>query len=122
MPEDLTPDSVQLTSEAAGHDPKDIPSGHPQYGTRSQYGDIVYFSKREGEAGWRFLSRPHIPPIKEYRGKLQFTIVVSGDNTNPGIGLIDIDYRGDWKGVGPVDVSRVLTLWRRFLRRPHLTH
>jgi hypothetical protein len=118
MPEDLTPDSVQLSWERGSFDPKDIPSGHPQYGAHSLYCDIVHFSKHEGETGWWFHTMPNYIRHKEHIGKLQFTILVSGDDVTPAIGLIDIDYRGDWKGVGPVDVGPILTLRRRFFRWP----
>lgn len=87
MPEDLTPDSVQLPWEGGSFDPRDIPAGHPQYGTHSQYGDIVHFSNREGEAGWWFHTGPNYIRHKDNLGKFQFTILVAGDAVTPVVGL-----------------------------------
>ena len=64
MPEDLKPDSVQLPWEGGDFEPRDIPSGH------SQYGDLVRFSKREGDAGWIFSTKPNYIERKNHQGSL----------------------------------------------------
>jgi len=101
MTENLSPDSVQLAWEGGDFEPRDIPSAHP-HGTHSQYGDIVHFSKREGDVGWIFQTKLAIGR-KDYRGVYQFRILVSGDNVTPVIGDIKIDYRGDWRTAKPYD-------------------
>jgi hypothetical protein len=101
MTENLSPDSVQLPWEGGDFEPRDIPSAHP-HATHSQYGDIVHFSKREGDAGWIFHTKLRIGR-KDYQGVYQFRILVSGDNVTPSIGVINIDYRGDWRNATPYD-------------------
>jgi hypothetical protein len=101
MTENLSPDSVQLPWEGGDFEPRNIPSAHP-HGTHSQYGDIVHFSKREGDAGWIFHTKLPIGR-KDYQGVYQFRILVSGDNVTPAIGVINIEYGGDWRNATPYD-------------------
>jgi len=102
MPEALNPDSVQLAWKGGGFEPRDIPSGHP-HGAHSQYGDIVHFSEREGEAGWLFQTKPNYIGRKDYRGIYQFVALVAGDGVTSATARINIDYSGDWRNVTPYD-------------------
>ena len=68
LKENLSPDTVQLTWEGGDFEPRDIPSAYP-HNTFSQYGDIVHFSKREGDAGWIFLTKLPIGR-KDWQGVL----------------------------------------------------
>jgi hypothetical protein len=101
MTENLSPDSVQLSWEGGDFEPRDIPSAHP-HGIHSQYGDIVHFSKREGDAGWIFHTKLPIGR-KDYQGIYQCKILVSGDDVTPTIGVTNIHYRGDWRTARPYD-------------------
>jgi hypothetical protein len=101
-PDSLNPDSVQLAWEGGDFEPRDIPSGHP-HGIYSQYGDIVHFSKREGEAGWLFQTKPNYVGSKDYRGIYQFVVLVSGDGVTPATARINVDYNGEWRNARPDD-------------------
>ena len=102
MTENLRPDSVQLTWEGGDFGPRDIPSAHP-HGTHSQYGDIVHFSKREGGRRLDISYQATYWPQRLSRSFHQFKILVSGDNVTPAIGVINIEYRGDWRNAKPYD-------------------
>ena len=69
--ENLRPKSVQLPWEGGDFEPRDIRSAHPHC-NNSQYGDIVHFSKREGDAGWIFSTKLPIGREDKYRGVYQF--------------------------------------------------
>lgn len=98
MPEDLTPDSVQLPWEGGDFEPRDIPSGH------SQYGDLVHFSKSEEEKeDWIFSTKPNYIGRKNHRGTYQFVVLVAGDGITPETGRINVDFSGDWRNASPYD-------------------
>jgi Predicted nucleotide-binding protein containing TIR-like domain len=104
--ENLLPDSVQLAWEGGDFEPRDIPSAHP-HGIHSQYGDIVHFSKREGDEGWWIFQTKLPIGRKQYSGVYQFKIIVFGDNmSSPAFGTINIDYRGDWRTAELYDAPR----------------
>ena len=74
-----------------------ISSGH------SQYGDIVRFSRREGETGWIFNTKPNVIRHKDYQGIYQFVVLVAGDGISPANARINVDYNGDWRNARPYD-------------------
>jgi hypothetical protein len=101
MTQNLIPDSVQLPWEGGDFDPRNIPAAGPN-DVHSQYGDIVHFSKREGDRGWIFSVKPYLDR-KDYQGVYQFKILIIGDNVDQSLGVINIEYRGEWKDAKPND-------------------
>jgi hypothetical protein len=97
MEEQLTPDSFQRPWEGGDFEPRDIPSGH------SQYGDLVHFSKSAEDAEWLFWSKPNYIGNKNYKGTYQFVVLVAGDGTTTATRKINVDYSGDWRNARPYD-------------------
>jgi hypothetical protein len=97
MGENQTFDSFQLPWEGGDFEPRDIPSGH------SQYGDLVHFSKSAKDAEWLFWSKPNYIGNIRYKGTYQFVVLVAGDGTSTATRKINVDYSGDWSNARPYD-------------------
>jgi hypothetical protein len=101
VPDDLNPDSVQLSWEGGDFEPRDIPYG------ASQYADIVHFPKDQDKPDWQFLARPNYLnrdlKLKGYRGTYRFSVIVAGDGATPATKKINVDYNGDWRNARPYD-------------------